>query len=60
MIGTARFASVNAHLGYELSRRDDLEALGYMMLYFYLGRLPWQDVQSDNLKKTFEEIGKMK
>ena len=44
VIGTARFASVNAHKGHELSRRDDLEALGYMILYFYVGRLPWEDI----------------
>lgn len=37
LVGTARFVSINAHLGYELSRRDDLLTLGYVMVYFTLG-----------------------
>lgn len=37
LTGNARFASVNAHKGYELSRRDDLESIGYMMLYLWTG-----------------------
>ena len=41
LVGTARFVSINAHLGYELSRRDDLLTLGYVMVYFTLGKLPW-------------------
>ena len=37
LVGTARFVSINAHLGYELSRRDDLLTLGYVMVYFTVG-----------------------
>ena len=41
LTGTARYASIHAHLGEELARRDDLEAVGFVMLYFYKGQLPW-------------------
>ncbi|XP_031549530.1 serine/threonine-protein kinase VRK1-like [Actinia tenebrosa] len=45
--GTVEFASIEAHKGVAPSRRSDLEILGYVMLQWLCGRLPWEDKLSD-------------
>ena len=54
IIGTSNFASVNAHDFNELSRRDDLESLGYMLVYFYLGDLMWKDYSNNQMIKIMK------
>ncbi|KAL3420388.1 casein kinase i [Phlyctema vagabunda] len=54
--GTSRFASINNHLGIRQSRRDDLESLGYVLLYFVRGALPWQGSKIEDDKERDEYI----
>jgi len=60
LTGTARYASINTHLGMEQSRRDDIEAVGYMMIYLMKGFLPWQGMVNSNPKKKYDRIKKLK
>ena len=60
LTGTARYASINTHTGFEQSRRDDLESLGYTLIYLIKGHLPWQGIQGTTKKERRQNILKSK
>eukprot|EP00756_Hemistasia_phaeocysticola_P013955 Hpha_TRINITY_DN15315_c6_g1::TRINITY_DN15315_c6_g1_i1::g.91383::m.91383/K02218/CSNK1, CKI; casein kinase 1 len=59
LVGTARYTSLATHLGIEPSRRDDLEAVGYVLLYFIKGTLPWMGIKATGRDKIIK-IGEKK
>ncbi|CAD8135853.1 unnamed protein product [Paramecium octaurelia] len=59
-IGTSRYASIAAHKGFELGRKDDLESLLYVMLYCFKGNLPWQNIKHVPDDQRTQKIGEIK
>lgn len=56
LTGTAKFASINTHIGIEQSRRDDLEGLSYILVYFMNGELPWHNLPAKDKEEKYKKI----
>mmetsp|Transcript_70127 Transcript_70127/g.197852 ORF Transcript_70127/g.197852 Transcript_70127/m.197852 type:complete len:428 (-) Transcript_70127:184-1467(-) len=60
LTGTVRYTSLNVHKGIEPSRRDDLGAIGYVLMHFNLGKLPWQGISAKSKRTKQKKIGRVK
>ena len=58
--GTLKYISLNTHKKFEQSRRDDVESLVYILIYFFYGHLPWENVKCKNKEEKYEKIFEMK
>ena len=56
LTGISRYTSIHALQGYEQSRRDDLESVGYSLIYFLRGNLSWQNIEIKTKKEKYNKI----
>ena len=60
MVGTPRYTSIHSHLGYEHSRRDDFESLGYILIMLIKGSLPWMNIKAESKSEKQRKIAEIK
>ena len=58
--GTVRYASIAAHNNTDQSRKDDLESIGYILIYLYKAKLPWQNIKHKDKKERYKLVGECK
>ena len=59
-IGTLEFCSINSMKGLEMTRRDDMESIGYMLIYLIKGTLPWIGFENSPFLEKYEKVYKIK